>query len=235
MELRTLAIDDVSFTNIRGEEISRSNLVEEVIKFYDLKVQEGETRVTDFNEGSEIRNLIESFVVDIYHLMEMETDILRNCFIDTATGNWLDKIGLHPFVQLPRETGSASIGSVTFTLPSALTSEVIIPSNTILVGDNDLYYATDSDCIINIGDLSNTVNITCSTVGKDGNTESNTITTIDDSFINEYLVTVTNPNSTVNGVDYEDDEVYRERLLNYVRRDDFGSIGYYKDLAEKVN
>ena len=235
MELRTLAIEDVSFVNLRGEEISRSNLVEEVIKFYELKIQEGETRVTDFNEGSEIRNLIESFVVDIYHLMEMETDILRNCFIDTATGNWLDKIGLHPFVQLPRETGSASIGSVTFTLPSALTSEVIIPSNTILVGDNDLYYATDSDCVISIGDLSNTVNITCSTVGRDGNTESNTITTIDDSFINEYLVTVTNPNPTVNGVDYEDDEVYRERLLNYVRRDDFGSIGYYKDLAEKVD
>ena len=84
MELKLLAIDDIKFTSVRGEEISRNNLVKEMVDYYALKVQEGETRVTDFNEGSEIRNLLESIAVDVYYLMQNENDILRNCFIDTA-------------------------------------------------------------------------------------------------------------------------------------------------------
>ena len=130
MELKKLAIDDVKFTSLRGEEISRSNLVEQMISYYGLKVEHGETRVTDFNEGSEIRNLLESIAVDVYYLMELENDVLRNCFIDTATGAWLDKIGMHPFIQLPRLEGSPAKGNVTFSIPSALTTEIVIPPET---------------------------------------------------------------------------------------------------------
>ena len=229
-----LAIDDVKFTSLRGEVISRNNLVEEMINYYALKVEQGETRVTDFNEGSEIRNLLEAFAVDIYYLMQLENDVLRNCFIDTATGSWLDKIGLHPFVQLPRLKGTTAKGSVTFTIPSALSSEVIIPIGTVLVGNNSLVYTTDSDCIIAIGDTSANVNITCSTVGADGNVSAGSITVIDDNYVGVNGLTVNNSNPIVDGSDFEDDETYRKRLLDFVRRDDFGSLPYYKWLCEKV-
>lgn len=229
-----MAIDDVSFINLRGEEISRTNLVNEMIKYNDLKVQAGETQITDFNEGSEIRNFMESLAVDIYYLMQNENDILKNCYISTASNNWLDRIGEHPFIQLPRNQGATAKGRVTFTLPSALTSDVVIPTGTVVVGDNGLYYSTDSECVILMGELSADVNITCTVAGSDGNVESNTITVIDDSYNNTNNLTVTNNNPIIDGVDYEDDEAYRQRLLDFVRKDDFGSLGYYKRLCEEV-
>lgn len=231
-----MAIDDVSFINLRGEEISRSNLVEQMINYYKMKSQFNETKLTDFSEGSEIRNLLESFAVDIFYLMEMETEILKNAFIDTATGTWLDKIGLHPFVQLARNMGSASKGYVTFSIPSESTYDIVIPKSTVLLGDNNLYYTTDSECVIAIGETENNVNITCATTGRDGNCESGTINKISESsYVNKDFVSVTNSDKIAGGMDYEEDEIYRERLLNFVRRDDFGSMGYYKALAEGVD
>ena len=229
-----IAIDDVSFVNLRGEVISRNNLVNEMVKYYQLKVEAGETKVTDFEEGSEIRNLLESIAVDIYYLMEVETDILKQAFVDTATGAWLDKIGMHPFVKLARDTGSVSTGTVKFTIPSELTNDVVIPAGTTLLGDNGLYYTTDYECIISIGETENTISASCVTTGVDGNCDTGTITKFIDNFINTEMITVTNTTSFTDGRDYEDDEVYRSRLLNYIRRDDFGSLPYYKDFVEGI-
>lgn len=235
MELRVLAIEDVSFVNLRGEVINRANLINELIKYYNLKLGHGETRVTDFSEGSEIRNLLEAFTVDIYYLMEMENDILRQCFVDTATGAWLDKIGLHPFVQLPRLSGVASTGSVTFSIPSALSTDFVIPVGTVLMGSNGLSYVTDYEAIIPIGDTSVSVNVSCSTVGFDGNLGVGGLTVIDDTNLVNGGLSVTNAMSISGGSDVEDDETYRLRLLDFVRRDDFGSLGYYKTLCENVS
>lgn len=231
-----MAIDDVSFVNLRGEVISRNNLVQQMISYYQMKLDAGETKITDFNEGSEIRNLLESFAVDIYYLAEMEKDLLKNAFIDTAEGAWLDKHGMHPFIRLPRNNGSEAVGNVKFSIPSAITSSIIIPESTLLLStENGLYYLTDGECSIDMGETETTIGVTCATVGSDGNCSSNTITVIDDSFFNNNMVSVTNEEACVNGEDYEDDEVYRERLLNFVRRDDFGSSPYYKNLCESLN
>ena len=231
-----IAIDDVSFTNLRGEVISRGNLVEQMINYYNLMLNTGQTNVTDFNEGSEIRNLLESFAVDIYYLMEMENDILKNCFVDTATGAWLDKIGLHPFVNLPRNNGTVARGDVTFSIPATVTSVVSVPQNTVLYcSENKLYYITESEANIEVGETSVTVPASCVTTGVDGNCQSNTITVIDDSYFNNNTVSVNNSSAFTDGTDYEDDEEYRSRLLSYIRQDDFGSIGYYQRLCESVS
>ena len=230
-----MAIDDVSFISLRGEEISRGNLVQQMIDYYNLKFNFKESRVTDFNEGSEIRNLLESIAVDIYYLMELENDILKQCFVDTATGTWLDKIGMHPFVKLERDMGSPAKGRVKFSIPDELTTDVIIPEATVLLGDNGLYYTTDLDCVINAGEVYSSISCTCASVGADGNCPIGSITTIDDSYYNDDRVSVTNEVAFVDGSDYEDDEVYRSRLLEYVRQDDFGSLGYYKRLCESVD
>ena len=231
-----IAIDDVSFTNLRGEVISRGNLVQQMINYYNLMLNQGQTNVTDFNEGSEIRNLLESFAVDIYYLMEMENDILKNCFVDTATGAWLDKIGLHPFVNLPRDNGNVARGDVTFSIPATVTSVVSVPQNTVLYcTENKLYYITESEANIEVGETSVTVPASCVTTGVDGNCQSNTITVIDDSYFNNNTVSVTNASAFTDGTNYEDDEDYRSRLLSYIRQDDFGSLGYYQRLCENVS
>ena len=231
-----MAVDDVSFYNINGEEVSRSILVQQMINFYQSKLQIGDTRITDFNEGSEIRNLLESFAVDLYTLMEEVDDVSRICFVETAEGEWLDKHGANPLINLPRETGEMSKGTVTFSIAEATTSEVVVPIDTILVSEETgLQFSTLADAIIPVGETSVTALAECLTVGVDGNAESSTVTLFEDDFNLYNGLTVTNTEAFAGGIDYEEDDEYRERLLAYLRKDDFGSVGYYESLCNNVD
>lgn len=231
-----MAVDDVSFYNINGEEVSRSILVQQMINFYQSKLQIGDTRITDFNEGSEIRTLLESFAVDLYTLMEEVDDVSRICFVETAEGEWLDKHGANPLINLPRETGEMSKGTVTFSIAEATTSEVVVPIDTILVSEETgLQFSTLADAIIPVGETSVTALAECLTVGVDGNAESSTVTLFEDDSNLYNGLTVTNTEAFVGGIDYEEDDEYRERLLAYLRKDDFGSVGYYESLCNNVD
>lgn len=228
-------LNDESFYNILGEEISREILAQQMIDFYGLKLGVGETKITDFNEGSEIRNLLESISVNHYTIMDEQNDLASIAFIDTAEGEWLDKHGAKPHINLPRIQGSESVGEVTFTIPSAATSDILIPEGTVIVStDTGLEFATDYECTILIGETSVTTVASCLTVGEDGNIDSGSIDQIDDNYFSDTTVTVTNANAFTGGEDYEDDFIYRERLLNYIQRPDFGSVPYYQNLAKSL-
>ena len=69
-----MALEEVSFYNIVGEEVNLSNIVNQMIDYYDQKLEVGETRVTDFNEGSEIRNLLEAVAVLGFAVLEDENE-----------------------------------------------------------------------------------------------------------------------------------------------------------------
>lgn len=230
-----MAVDDVSFYNLVGEEINRTELVEQMIGYYTLKLEAGETAVTDFNEGSEIRNLLEAFAVDLYMLMEEQNELTSIGFIDSADGEWLDKHGAHPFVNLERDQGSEATGEVTFTIPEALTEDIILEDGIVLVTEDGLEFTTDSECVISAGETTEDVSVTCLTTGTDGNISADTLTIIDDETVEVNGLTVTNSEAFTGGTDYEEDEEYRERLLAYVRQDDFGSISYYNRLAAEVD
>ena len=228
--------DEDTFYDVNGYEVSRTNLVQQMIDYYNEKLELGETRVTDFNEGSEIRNLLESVAVDVYNLMELQNEVTKIAFVETATGEWLDKHGANPFVNLPRDEGVEAKGYVTFTIPSVQSSDVIIPLGSVVVStENSLQYVTDSDLVIAVGDTSGTVSCTCLTVGVDGNCASGTVTVIEDDTLGVSGLSVTNSEAFSGGEDYEDDDAYRERLLAFLRKDDFGSIGYYENLCESVD
>lgn len=229
------SLNDESFYNILGEEISRNGLVQQMINFYGLLLEVGETRITDFNEGSEIRNFLETIAVDHYVILEDQNEHAKITFIDTAYGEWLDKHGQHPAIRLERNQGNEAVGEVTFTIPSVSTEQTIIPEGTLLAStETGLQFSTDYDAVIEIGDLNVDVQCTCMSVGEDGNVVSGSIDLIDDDFIDVHGITVTNTDAFTGGVDYEEDEAYRARLLEYVRREDFGSLPYYINLAETV-
>lgn len=230
-----MPVENESFYNLIGEEISRESIVEKMIDYYNQKLELGETRVTDFNEGSEIRNLLESIAVDLYDLMEDNYEATKIAFISTAYGEWLDLHGENPLINAPRDTGSEAVGLVTFTIPVVRAMDIIIPEETILVcEENDLEYVTDSEAVIVPGETSVEVYCTCLTVGEDGNCSANTITMIDDDNIDS-TVEVNNPEAFTEGRDYEEDDDYRDRLLNAIRVDNFGSIGYYQELGNNVD
>ena len=230
-----MALEEVAFTNTNGEEITLSNLVNQMIDFYNLKLEVGETRITDFTEGSEIRNLLEAFAVGIYALLEEQSEATKIAFISTSYGIWLDKIGELPFINLPRIQGNASEGTVTFILGASQGSDFIIPEETIVAcSDTGIDFVTTSECVIEAGELSANVSAECLTEGEDGNVLAGSIDTIVSDTLNVELLSVTNSLAFEDGADEEDDEDYRERLLANVRADGFGTQGWYVNLCESV-
>lgn len=231
-----MAIDDISFITITGEEITRGYLVDQMIGFYNLLLEAGETRVTDFNEGSEVRNLLESIAVDSYIILENKNELSTIGFIETADGEWLDKHGANPAIALARDTGMEATGTVTFAVETPVTTDTVIPEETIIVNSaTGLEYATIADAILGAGETAVEVSIECLTTGEDGNCGIGEIDTIDDIIADIPALTVTNENPITGGTDYEEDEEYRQRLLDYKKRDSFGSIPYYISLADNID
>ena len=230
-----MALEEVSFYNVNGDEINLTNLVSQMINYYEQKLEVGETRITDFNEGSEIRNLLEAFAILGYAIMEEQVESTKISFISLSYGDWLDRIGELPFIDLERQSGNVSSGSVTFTLEAPLSDNFTIPADTLLSSsETELDFTTLYDCIILAGETSATAPCECLTEGTDGNVPAESIDTIEDDTIDTEIVSVSNEYAFELGMDYEEDEEYRERLLANVQADGFGSMGYYQSLGENV-
>ena len=231
-----MVLEEVSFINTNGDEVYLSNIVNQMIDYYEQKLEVGETRLTDFNEGSEIRNLLEAFAIGIYALLEEQHEVSKLAFIQSSYGESLDKIGTLPFINLARIEGQEATGVVTFTLQSALTEDYVIPSETIVMSsETGLEYSTVGDCVILKNETSGETIVECLTTGVDGNVSSGSIDTINDASVDTELVSVTNAEALQNGTDYEDDDIYRQRLLDNVREEGFGTVAYYERLGKEVN
>ena len=225
-----MVMGDTSFTTVTGEEISRAIIVQNMIDFYNEKYPD--VQITDFNEGSVIRNVIESLAVELFHKMQVDNDIDKRAFISTCTGNYLDLHGAD--INAPRSKGNESWGVVTFSIPAVEAFEVVIPVNTILVAqDTGLQFRTINDGYIGVGETS--VDVACRSVvvGANCNAAAGTVNTFYD--IKPYsTLTVTNSEAFTGGKDSETDDEYRARLLNLKEQDNFGSIDYYTGLGMEI-
>lgn len=214
----------MSFYNIENEEISEENILNELINYYQTLGSSGKTRITDFNEGSEVRTLLEVLSHLAYNILEEQNNTLSNHFINTAEGEYLDLLGANPNVNLERNQGTLATGLVKFTLPEVNINEVEIPAETV-VSTDEMEYITVEDAYIPIGDTYTYVPVECTIEGADGNCKIGEITNCE---LTDF--TVTNEEAFTDGSDFEDDEDYRTRLLEFIRSDNFGSRGYYENV-----
>ena len=226
-----MIIGDESFYNMIGEEINRKTLVQQMIQYYNDKYPD--SSITDFNEGSEIRNLLEAIAVDIYHLEKQTMESNRVAFLSTTYGQYLDLYGEE--LNTPRDYGSESWGVVTFTIPSPINYNVIIPYGTVLVSSTTgLQFITVNECEIPVGSTEVDCAVYSSVVGANNNAEPNTITMFRDNKPFSTL-SVTNNESFTGGRDSETDDEYRNRLLSVKNNNSFGSKGYYVNLGTNID
>ena len=226
-----MPLGDEKFYTLTGQEIDRSVLVQNMIDYYNYKYPD--SQVTDFNEGSEIRNLLESIATDIFHMELNDTQLLNVAFLSTSYGSWLDLFGEE--LNTPREQGLQAQGTVTFSISEPVNYLITIPQYTNLVSETTgLYYQTYMTVEIPIGETSVDCPIYSLVPGAGTNAEAGTITL----FENEntfHEVSVTNTNPCTGGRDTESDETYRARLLEVKAQDGFGSLDYYKRLGNHVS
>lgn len=223
-------LGDYSFYSLNGEEVSRETLVQHMIDYYNNKYPN--VGITDFNEGSEVRNLLESIATDIFH-MEMDNQlILRACFLATTYGTYLDLYGEE--YNTPRIQASQSWGTVTFSISEPVNYLITIPQYTILVSSKTgLYYQTNMTVEIPIGETTVDCPAFSTVPGAGTNAEAGTINLFEDtSKFRE--VSVTNTEPFEGGANNESDEDYRNRLLAVKSQDKFGSREYYNRIGNQV-
>ena len=217
------------FYNIYDEEISQESILEDLISYYQELHTAGKTEITDFSEGSEVRTLLEVLSHLAYNIREEQNDTIANHFINTADDEYLDLLGANPNVGLERIEGNAASGLVKFTIDAPATSEFIIPTDTSVNSDEQEYITTEEG-IISIGESYTYVPVECVVEGVDGNCEIGAIDNCED--FPELIIT--NDEAFTDGIDEEDDDDYRNRLLEYVRADNFGSRGYYENILLSI-
>ena len=213
---------DNGFYNLNNEYITPDSIKETLIGYYQEAHANDRTKIDDFNEGSEIMNLIGLMSVIAYNMLYEQNQTLSNHFVNTAEDEYLDLIGANPNINLEREMGANATGFVKFTVAEPAMTEIEIPEGTV-VSNADASYSTIGDNYISIGETYTYCQVECDVEGTVGNCVIGAITECEDP-----QFTVTNDEAFIDGAEFEDDEDYRTRLLEFLREPNFGSLGYYE-------
>ena len=225
-----MPLGDEKINTLDGQEIDRETLVQKMIDYYNAKYPE--SKITDFNEGSEIRNLLEAIAVDIFHLELNNQQILTASFLSTSYGSYLDLFGEE--LNTPRQIGTSAWGTVTFSIPEPVNYNITIPVYTTIVSsETGLFYNTNMTVEITAGETSVDCPAYSQVPGANTNAEKNTLNTFLDVPPSP-LLSVTNSEAFTEGKDTETDEDYRKRLLEVKGQDSFGSKEYYIRIGNRV-
>lgn len=154
----------------------------------------------------------------------------REAFVQTATGEWLDKHGQQLGVE--RKPASHAVGTLTFSRYLPLSFDVVIPKGTVCAvpGEDPVEYETTEDVTLSEGELNVDAPAKAVVSGRGGNAAAGTINTmpVPPSGMNY----VTNKSPFTGGKDAETDTAYRARVLAVYAQPAVGtSCGYYKNAA----
>lgn len=168
------------------------------------------TMTANLLEGGFSQDIIGSVAYELANIYDTELDNIANkVFVETATGEDLDKVGAD--YGITRRQSSASI----VYLKIEGSEGAIVNQNIKAVYNNLVFTVQEYKVIGSSGSV--TVKAQCNTLGTIGNVPANTIT----EFLTTYtgLTSVNNPTAAYNGFDVESDDYYRARIKLYLAED----------------
>ncbi|MHB1420100.1 MAG: baseplate J/gp47 family protein [Bacillota bacterium] len=176
------------------------------------------TAITDFNVGSKIRTLFESFA------QEMEK------FYQQAMAGLFEAIGaaVYSAFDFARQPAAKAYTTVNFgatVAPSV--NKTILASKQVKVPGSQKVYEVAADAVLLSGQMSVDVRVVCTQAGAIGNTPAATITEIVTPI--DGIDTVTNAKAVITGRDQETDEERKKRFTTFVssiHRGDEAGIEY---------
>lgn len=139
--------------------------------------------------------------------------IFRQAFVQTATGDNLDKLGeLRGCIRKKKDYAH---GELYFSIHEAVDYDIVIPLNTIcsVAGKPFLQFAVTENAVIPAGETGVTALAKAIDCGNDYNADAGTITVMVNAPIG--VAAVTNPADFDGGYDGENDLSYRNRILRH--------------------
>ena len=176
---------------------------EEIVK----RISERLTIEANLLEGGFAQDIIGSIAYELANITETEFNtILSRAFVSTAQGEDLDNVGAD--YGIPRREEAAAIVQLEIT-----GDEFAVVNQNVKVIFNNLIYTVQEYKKIGASGVV-TVKAKCDALGTIGNVPADSIT----QFLTDYegLRTVTNPEPAYDGFDREEDEIYRQRIKDYL-------------------
>ena len=179
---------------------------EEIIK----RINERLNIDANLMEGGFAQDIIGSIAYELANITETELDkIADKAFVETAQGDDLDRVGADYGIERREEAAAIVYLEITG-------DEFAVINQNVKAVYNNLVFTVQEYKKINSSGVA-TVKAKCETMGVIGNVPANTIT----EFLTDYagLKTVTNPEPSYDGFNREDDEIYRQRIKDYLASD----------------
>lgn len=179
---------------------------EEIIQ----RINERLTIDANLLEGGFSQDIIGSVAYELANIKDTELDTIADrVFVKTAKGDDLDKVGADYGINRRQAQEATVYLEITG-------SQNAVVNQTVKATYNNLVFTVQEYKVIgSTGKVS--VKAKCETKGVIGNVPANTIT----EFLTDYqgLTAVNNPLSAYDGFDVEDDDSYRQRILDYLAED----------------
>lgn len=230
-------IDDAEFAQSDvilkpdGSAITRDSLLSDAINFYNNQYYLNISDVCDFSEGSELRTLHESFIVELFSLYKEMFRTAKMKFVLDSEDTYLDRLACE--VHLTRNKATPARGSVTFTCNESMIDPVTIPANTIILSQDDgEEYILDSNVTIREADKPVNGTVHSKNAGSKYNKDPQKLTAFQNMAGIKYGISVTNTGKIVGGSDGESDESFRRRILEAKRNKAWGTVSQYNDLIK---
>lgn len=161
-------------------------------------------------EGGFAQDIIGSISYELANITETELNrIADKAFVETAEGEDLDRVGADYGIE--RRQAAAAIVNLEIT-----GDEFAVINQNVKAVYNNLVFTVQEYKKINSSGVA-TVKAKCETMGTIGNVPANTIT----EFLTDYagLKTVNNPEPSYDGFNREEDEIYKQRIKDYLASD----------------
>ncbi len=171
---------------------------------------------------------------ELYNAYEQLAYAQKQMFPQTASGQYLDRHGACR--DIARKTEDYASGTVQFYCDSAASKDIVIPKGTLCSCStgNGVIYQTDSEVTLLSGTTSVDASVTATQTGPSGNAVAGKV----DTMVNVIagISGVRNLEAIAGGMDEEDDEHYRDRILySFLNLSTGANTKYYEDLAMSVN
>lgn len=161
-------------------------------------------------EGGFAQDIIGSISYELANITETELNrIADKAFVETAEGEDLDRVGADYGIE--RRQAAAAIVNLEIT-----GDEFAVINQNVKAVYNNLVFTVQEYKKINSSGVA-TVRAKCETMGTIGNVPANTIT----EFLTDYagLKTVNNSEPSYDGFNREEDEIYKQRIKDYLASD----------------
>lgn len=162
-------------------------------------------------KNSQTEKRFEILASELFSISSYGDYIFKQAFVQTATGENLDKLG--ELRDCKRKLEDYAKGELYFSINEAVDYDITIPEGTIcsLPDKPFIQFATTKKAVINAGESGVSATAKALGSGNDYNTDEGTITVMVNAPIG--VAAITNPADFTGGYDTESDLSYRNRIL----------------------